>query len=60
MANDLGVSLDGVNGTGPGGRIVRADVRGARQLPYELIDQPGMVALNTRQGVKTPVEVSAR
>jgi molecular chaperone HscA len=37
----------------------RADVRGAQKLPYELIDQPGMVALRTREGDKTPVEVSA-
>lgn len=28
LARELGVSLDGVDGTGPGGRIVRADVRG--------------------------------
>jgi molecular chaperone HscA len=36
-----------------------SDVRGTEHLPYELIDQPGMVAIQTRQGVKTPVEVSA-
>jgi pyruvate dehydrogenase E2 component (dihydrolipoamide acetyltransferase) len=29
LAGELGVALDGVNGTGPGGRIVRADVRAA-------------------------------
>ena len=29
VARELGVELAGVNGTGPGGRIVRADVRGA-------------------------------
>jgi len=29
LAGELGVSLDGVDGTGPGGRIVRADVRAA-------------------------------
>jgi pyruvate dehydrogenase E2 component (dihydrolipoyllysine-residue acetyltransferase) len=29
LARELGMSLDGVEGTGPGGRIVRADVRGA-------------------------------
>ena len=28
LADELGVALDGVGGTGPGGRIVRADVRG--------------------------------
>jgi pyruvate dehydrogenase E2 component (dihydrolipoamide acetyltransferase) len=29
LAAELGVSLDGMSGTGPGGRIVRADVRDA-------------------------------
>jgi pyruvate dehydrogenase E2 component (dihydrolipoamide acetyltransferase) len=29
LARELGVALDGVDGTGPGGRIVRADVRRA-------------------------------
>ena len=36
-----------------------ADVAGAAQLPYDLVDQPGMVAVRTRQGLKTAVEVSA-
>ncbi len=36
-----------------------ADEAGAAQLPYELVDQPGMVAVRTRQGLKTAVEVSA-
>ena len=36
-----------------------ADVAGAAQLPYELVAQPGMVAVRTRQGLKTAVEVSA-
>jgi molecular chaperone HscA len=36
-----------------------ADIAGAEKLPYRLIDQPGMVALATREGAKTPVEVSA-
>ena len=34
--------------------VVRRDV-----LPYDFIDQPGMLALNTVQGPKSPVEVSA-
>lgn len=34
-----------------------ADVKA--QLPYELIDKPGMVAIRTRAGEKSPVEVSA-
>ena len=36
-----------------------ADVKGHQALPYRFVDQPGMVAIDTRQGVKTPVEVSA-
>jgi molecular chaperone HscA len=36
-----------------------ADVVGRDKLPYRFIDRPGMVAIETRQGVKTPVEVSA-
>jgi molecular chaperone HscA len=36
-----------------------ADVAGHERLPYQFIDQPGMVALQTSHGVKTPVEVSA-
>jgi molecular chaperone HscA len=37
----------------------RDDIVGAAKLPYRLIDEPGMVALATREGTKTPVEVSA-
>ncbi len=29
------------------------------ELPYDLVDQPGMVAVRTRAGEKSPVEVSA-
>ncbi|MDQ2777934.1 MAG: Fe-S protein assembly chaperone HscA [Pseudomonadota bacterium] len=36
-----------------------ADIAGAAGLPYRFVDQPGMVALATREGEKTPVEVSA-
>jgi molecular chaperone HscA len=36
-----------------------ADVAGADKLPYRFIDHPGMVSIQTRDGVKTPVEVSA-
>ncbi|MFN9004378.1 MAG: Fe-S protein assembly chaperone HscA [Betaproteobacteria bacterium] len=36
-----------------------ADVAGAARLPYALVDQPGMVAVATRAGPKTPVELSA-
>lgn len=36
-----------------------ADVTGRDRLPYHFVDRPGMVAIETRDGVKTPVEVSA-
>jgi molecular chaperone HscA len=36
-----------------------ADVQHANQLPYELVDQPGMVGIRTVAGLKSPVEVSA-
>ena len=36
-----------------------ADLGGHTRLPYQFVDQPGMVAIRTRQGIKTPVEVSA-
>ena len=40
------------------GRVL-ADVAGRERLPYRFVDKPGMVAIDTRDGVKTPVEVSA-
>ncbi|MFN9503474.1 MAG: Fe-S protein assembly chaperone HscA [Rubrivivax sp.] len=40
-----------------GRRVV--DVHDAVRLPYRFVDQPGMLAIDTRQGLKTPVEVSA-
>ena len=36
-----------------------ADIAGRERLPYRFVDQPGMVAVETRAGVKSPVEVSA-
>ena len=36
-----------------------ADVAGHARLPYDFVDQPGMVGVRTREGVKTAVEVSA-
>ncbi|MBL0086426.1 MAG: Fe-S protein assembly chaperone HscA [Ideonella sp.] len=36
-----------------------ADVLGHDRLPYRFVDQPGMVGIDTRAGVKSPVEVSA-
>jgi molecular chaperone HscA len=36
-----------------------SDVAGHERLPYRFVDRPGMLALATRDGIKTPVEVSA-
>ena len=36
-----------------------ADIAGREKLPYDFIDAPGMVQINTADGVKSPVEVSA-
>ncbi len=37
----------------------RADLGNSASLPYQLMDQPGMVGIQTREGIKSPVEVSA-
>jgi molecular chaperone HscA len=36
-----------------------ADLADARRFPYRFADEPGMVRIGTRAGMKTPVEVSA-
>ena len=36
-----------------------ADIAGRDDLPYRFVDRPGMLALATRDGDKSPVEVSA-
>ncbi len=36
-----------------------ADIHGHAKLPYQFVDQPGMLAIQTRAGLKSPVEVSA-
>lgn len=36
-----------------------ADIAHREKLPYQFVDAPGMVNLQTREGVKSPVEVSA-
>ena len=35
------------------------DIAGREKLPYRFVDKPGMVTLQTRQGEKSPVEISA-
>jgi molecular chaperone HscA len=36
-----------------------ADIEGRDKLPYQFVDAPGMVQIETVDGVKSPVEVSA-
>ena len=36
-----------------------SDIANRDQLPYQFIDKPGMLAIHTRAGDKSPVEVSA-
>jgi molecular chaperone HscA len=36
-----------------------ADIEGRDKLPYEFVDAPGMVQMQTVAGIKSPVEVSA-
>jgi molecular chaperone HscA len=36
-----------------------ADIAHREKLPYRFVDEPGMVKLQTREGSKSPVEVSA-
>src|SRR6478672_6766062 len=36
-----------------------ADIAGREKLPYVFVDKPGMVAVQTRAGEKSPVEISA-
>jgi len=36
-----------------------SDIEHRDKLPYRFVDRPGMVSVDTRDGVKTPVEVSA-
>ena len=36
-----------------------ADLADARRFPYRFIDAPGMVQIETRAGIKTPIEVSS-
>jgi molecular chaperone HscA len=40
------------------GRGLR-DIAGREKLPYSFVDKPGMLALATRAGEKSPVEISA-
>ncbi len=41
------------------GRGYQETLKQSQHLPYDLVDQQGLVAINTVRGVKNPVEVSA-
>jgi molecular chaperone HscA len=67
-ARQVGVPAQEMQGDDPENTIVSvkrwmgrrlADIAGHERLPYRFVDRPGMVAVQTRQGVKNPVEVSA-
>ena len=56
------LALDPVNTIASAKRFMGrglTDVVGAQKLPYQFIDHPGMLGLQTVQGEKSPVEVSA-
>jgi molecular chaperone HscA len=41
------------------GRGYQETIQNSQHLPYDLVDQQGLVAINTVRGIKNPVEVSA-
>src|SRR5512137_2552271 len=65
---DVGYAAQAMQASDPQNTIVSvkrlmgrglADLPDARRFPYRFIDEPGMVRLATRVGVKSPVEISA-
>jgi len=65
---DIGYAAQAMQASDPQNTIVSvkrlmgrglADLPDARRFPYRFIDEPGMVRLATRVGVKSPVEISA-
>jgi pyruvate dehydrogenase E2 component (dihydrolipoamide acetyltransferase) len=57
LAGELGVPLEGVNGTGPGGRIVRADVRAAAaDVPATTATEP--TGVTRGRGAVTEIPLS--
>lgn len=59
LANDLGVNLASVKGTGIGGRIRREDVEAAVSKPVTNIAVAGAVATDNAQGVTSAVASKA-
>ena len=62
LANDLGVGLDGIAGSGPGGRIVRSDVRAAQPTAATTEAAPAATPMRrrwTRSGRRGPAHHDA-
>ncbi|MBC7604043.1 MAG: Fe-S protein assembly chaperone HscA [Ramlibacter sp.] len=64
----IGYDAQGAQAEDPGNTIASvkrfmgrglADIANRAKLPYEFLDRPGMVTLQTGAGEKTPVEISA-
>ncbi len=65
---DVGYAAQAIQSHDPHNTIVSAkrfmgrgikDIGDIAQLPYQFVDAPGMVQVQTRSGVKSPVEISA-
>ena len=66
---DVGMAAQAMQAIDPTNTIVSvkrlmgrglADLDDDRRFPYRFIDEPGMVKLATRAGIKSPVEISAQ
>lgn len=58
LASELGVDLDWLTGSGPGGRIVEADVRGAVEAPPEVPAEVQAEPVPTSEGPAMEPEVA--
>jgi pyruvate dehydrogenase E2 component (dihydrolipoamide acetyltransferase) len=56
-AGELGVELTEVEGSGPGGRVVKADVEAAAKVPDERPEEPVEAAAPAVEGAKGETEV---
>jgi pyruvate dehydrogenase E2 component (dihydrolipoamide acetyltransferase) len=55
LARELGVDLDAVAGTGPGGRVMAADVRAAAAAASEGVGAPGAPAVDDERDRREPL-----
>ncbi|MGE5237180.1 MAG: dihydrolipoamide acetyltransferase family protein [Chloroflexota bacterium] len=55
LAKDLGVSLDGIRGSGPGGSITAEDVRVASERAKKAEDQYGVVERSPMRGLRKTI-----